>query len=101
MFPAKARESKHSVEAIRLRTRRRSVDLDQVQEDAPDLVGILDDREDLHLSAALRADQWIDSVHFPQKSGPCWFAGINVDLLVSCPTAVRRRGLQRGKGVDG
>ena len=78
----KARESKHSVEAIRLRTGRRSADPDQVSEDARRLVGILNDGDDLHLGAAVRADEWIDFVHFPQEAGPRWFAGINVDLLV-------------------
>ena len=52
-------------------------------ENTPQPVGILDDRDHLHLGAALRADKRINVIDFRQESGPCAFVCIDGDFFIS------------------
>ena len=70
-----------SVQAIGVESRWGPPDLDQVTKDPPQLVGILDDRDHLHLGAARWAHERINLVDFREKSGPGAFACVDVDLF--------------------
>jgi hypothetical protein len=62
-----------SVEALWFEARWRPADLDQVPEDAFEIVRILDDRDDFHLRAALRTDQRVDFIYLGEKTRPGTF----------------------------
>ena len=61
----------------------RPSDFDEVSKDAPQLVGILDDGDDLHVRTALGTDHRIDLVNLCKKPGPGAFTCIDVDFFIS------------------
>ncbi len=76
-------QRKLSVEPIRLKAWRRSADFDQMPKDPLELFGILNNRNDFHLSTALRTHERVNVGHFRQEPCPGTFARVDVDLFLA------------------
>jgi hypothetical protein len=71
------------VEAIGIKSRWGPPHIDQMPQNPPQLVGILDDRNGFHLGSALRAHERFHLVDLGEKPGPGAFARIDVDLFIA------------------
>ena len=81
-----------SVEAIRIESRWGPPDLDQIPENPPEFVGILNDGDDFHLGTAFRTHEGIQLVNLREKPGPGAFVRIDVDLFIPIRQWCRVRG---------